>query len=63
MATEYAVADCDAAVLQYKFTNPTIEEAARGAHLGDYVIAVEDGRPRPLNAEEQAELNRCKQSA
>lgn len=28
MATEYAVADCDAALLQYKFTYSTIAEAS-----------------------------------
>jgi hypothetical protein len=62
MATEYAVADCDASTIQYRFTFPTIAEAAHGANLGDYVIAVQDGLPRPLNAEEQAELERCKES-
>jgi hypothetical protein len=53
------VADCDSAVLQYKFTYPTIAEAARAANVGDYVIAVEYGNPRPLNAEEQADLEQC----
>ena len=56
MSIEYAVADCDAPVIQYIFTFPTVERAPRAACLGDYVIAVEDGRVRPLNGEEKAKL-------
>jgi hypothetical protein len=56
MAVEYAAVDCDAPVLQYKFTHPTVAEAAGAAHLGDYVVAVENGVVRPLNADENAEL-------
>jgi hypothetical protein len=63
MAVEYAAVDCDAPVLQYKFTHPTVAEAAHAAHLGDYVVAIEDGTIRPLNPDEDAELRMYREVA
>lgn len=41
MTVEFAVAIADSFPTQFRFTFPTLAEAARAAVLGDYVVVVQ----------------------
>ena len=63
MTVEFAVAIADSFPTQFRFTFPTLAEAARAAVLGDYVVVVEGGAMRGLNVEEQAEVERLRKES
>jgi hypothetical protein len=60
--TQYAIICGDDLMPQYSRVFDTLVEAAQCTTLGDYVVALEDGWPRPLSIKEEEDYSLSVQS-